>query len=166
MRPVKDDIIKGYLMSEKKVPDYKAEICVAFARGNLGKAAMLAENEDFDALRESVINLLKHIKDMESWKISSAIKELSDKKTQISDYLDIMLVWYRDVLLYKACKNANNLIFTEELQYIKKVSDTMSFEDIENVINDLEIARKRIDSNVNFDLTMELLLLNIQEKNR
>ena len=77
-----------------------------------------------------------------------------------------MLVWYRDVLLYKACKNANNLIFTEELQYIKKVSDTMSFEDIENVINDLEIARKRIDSNVNFDLTMELLLLNIQEKNR
>jgi DNA polymerase-3 subunit delta' len=46
------------------------------------------------------------------------------------------------------------------------VSEAMSYEDIEEVINQLEIARKRLDSNVNFDLTMELLLLNIQEKNR
>jgi len=166
MRPVRDDVIKKYLMQEKKVPDYKAEICVAFARGNLGKAAELSENEEFDSLRENVINLLKHIKDMDSWKISEAIKEIGEKKALVLDYFDIMLVWFRDVLLYKACKNSNNLIFAEELQYIKKVSDAMSYEDIEDVINDLEIARKRIDSNVNFDLTMELLLLNIQEKNR
>ena len=38
LRPVKNEIIKPYLMEKYHIPDYQAEVCTAFARGNVGKA--------------------------------------------------------------------------------------------------------------------------------
>jgi len=38
MKPVADELVRNYLMHQLQVPDYKAEVCVAFARGNIGKA--------------------------------------------------------------------------------------------------------------------------------
>ena len=35
MKPVADEKVKKYLMEELQVPDYKADVCVAFARGNV-----------------------------------------------------------------------------------------------------------------------------------
>ena len=46
MKPVSDRLVKKYLMEQLAVPDYKANISVAFARGNIGKAKMLASSED------------------------------------------------------------------------------------------------------------------------
>ena len=48
MKPVADELVRNYLMHQLHVPDYKAEVCVAFARGNIGKAKSLASSEDFD----------------------------------------------------------------------------------------------------------------------
>ena len=52
MRPVPDSVLKEFLMQEIRVPDYKADIGVAFARGNLGRAKLLVSSEDFDKIRE------------------------------------------------------------------------------------------------------------------
>lgn len=164
MKPVSDKLVKKYLMEEVKVPDYKADVCVAFARGNLGKAAMLATNETFDETRSNVCNLLKHIYEMDSAAILAEAKKAAEKKAELDDFFDILMVWYRDVLLLKATNNGNDLIFRDEIQYIKKVADSVSFEGIQNIINAIDVAKRRISSNVNLELTMELLLLKIQEK--
>ena len=83
---------------------------------------------------------------------------------EINDYLDIIMVWYRDVLMFKATADANNLIFHDEIQYIRKVADLSSYEDIQDIIDALDKAKKRLNANVNFDLTMELLFLTMKEK--
>lgn len=164
MKPVSDKLVKKYLMEEVQIPDYKADVCVAFARGNLGKAKLLASNEDFDNIRGDVLSLLKNIKDMEVSELTACVKKANEYKVDIRDYLDIIMVWYRDVLMFKATFDANNLIFKEELQYIKKVADRISYEGIQEIIDAVEKAKRRINANVNFDLTMELLFLTIQEK--
>ena len=46
-------------MQQLQVPDYKAEVCVAFARGNIGKAKSLASSEDFDNIKNEALSLLK-----------------------------------------------------------------------------------------------------------
>lgn len=163
MKPVADNLIKKYLMEEVKVPDYKAEVCVAFSRGNLGKAVLLTESEDFEEIKNEVTKLLKHIKDIEAADLSQYIKKAGEYKANIDDYLDIMLVWYRDVLFVKSDAGFSNLIFKEELQYIKNVASKITFEGIEKVFEAIELAKRRLSSNVNFDLTMELLYLSIQE---
>ncbi len=163
MKPVPDKKVKEFLMKELEVPDYKADICVAFARGNIGKAKMLASSEEFDKVKEEAITLVKYINDMEISEIVKAIKNISEYKFEITDYLDILSVWYRDVLLFKATKDANSMIFRDEIQYIRKVADRSTYEGIETIVKALQQAKRRLDANVNFDLTMELLLLTIQE---
>lgn len=163
MKPVADEKVKQYLMSELHVPDYKANICVAFARGNIGKAKLLAGSEEFEKVKEEAITLVKYINDMETSEIVKAIKKISEYKLDVNDYLDILSVWYRDVLLYKATKDVNSLIFRDELMQITKVADRSTYEGIETIVNALEQAKRRLQANVNFDLTMELLLLTIQE---
>ena len=163
MKPVADELVKKYLMSELHVPDYKATICVAFARGNIGKAKLLASSEEFEKVKEEAITLVKYINDMETNEIVKAIKKISEYKLDVNDYLDILSVWYRDVLLYKATRDINSLIFRDELQQITRVADRSTYEGIENIVNALEQAKRRLQANVNFDLTMELLLLTIQE---
>ena len=163
MKPVPDNKVKKYLMEDLAVPDYKANICVAFARGNIGKAKMLATSEEFEKVKEEAVTLVKYINDLEISEIVKAIKKISEYKFDVTDYLDILSVWYRDVLLFKATKDANSLIFKDEIQYIRKVADRSTYEGIETIVKALQQAKRRLDANVNFDLTMELLLLTIQE---
>ncbi|TCL56993.1 DNA polymerase-3 subunit delta' [Kineothrix alysoides] len=163
MKPVKDMQVKRFLMETMQVPDYKADICVAFARGNIGKAKLLASSEDFEHVKEEAITLLKYINDMEINEIVAAIKKIGEYKLDVNDYMDILAIWYRDVLMFKATNDANHLIFREEIQYIRKVADRSTYEGIELVISALEKAKNRLNANVNFDLTMELLFLTVKE---
>ncbi|MDO4292823.1 MAG: DNA polymerase III subunit [Eubacteriales bacterium] len=163
MRPVRDDLVKKYLMETLQVPDYKAKVCTAFARGNIGQAKLLASGEEFDRVKEEAVSLLKYIREMDIPDIVAAIRKISEYQLDVTDYLDIFSVWYRDVLMFKATNDANCLIFREEIQYIKRVADRSSYEGLEKILDALEKAKSRLSANVSFDLTMELLLLTIQE---
>lgn len=163
MKPVSDRLIKKYLMEKLEVPDYKAEVCVAFARGNIGKAKALATSEEFENVKAEALALLKYIQDLDLTEIVTDIRKITEYKLDVNDYLDIMAIWYRDVLMFKATKDANSLIFKEELPSIRKVAGRSSYEGIERVIKALDKAKSRLNANVNFDLTMELLMLEIRE---
>lgn len=163
MKPVKDELIREFLMKEMEIPDYKADVCVAFARGNVGKARFLAKSEEFDKVKNEALILLRNINDLEIYEIVAAIKKITEFNFDVNDYLDILSIWYRDVLLYKATRDVNGLIFREEIQYIRRVADRSTYEGIERIIEALEKSRQRLSANVNFDLTMELLLLTIKE---
>lgn len=163
MKPVADRLVKKFLMEELQVPDYKAEVCVAFARGNVGKAKALASSEDFENVKSEALSLLKYIHDMELYEVIAAIKKITEFKLEINDYLDIIAIWYRDILLFKATKDANQLIFKEEIQEIRKAAGRSSYEGIETVIKALDKAKNRLNANVNFELTMELLMMDIKE---
>ena len=147
MKPAKDDQIKKYLMENMEIPDYKADVCVAFARGNLGKARLLAKSEEFDKVKEEAITLLKYIGDMEVHEIVAAIKRINEYKFEVGDYLDILSIWYRDALLFKATHDANHLIFREEIQSVRKVADKSTYEGIEKIIRALEMSKQRLAAN-------------------
>jgi len=163
LRNIKDKLVKKYLMEQMQIPDYQAELCAAFAQGNIGRALMLAKSEHFNEIKEEAIQLLKYIDEMELHEIVSAIKEINKYKLEVTDYLDIITIWYRDVLLYKATKDINGLVFSDQLKYIKEKAKKSSYEGIENILEALEKAKTRLKANVNFDLVMELLLLTMKE---
>ena len=163
LRNIKDTLIKKYLMENLEIPDYKADMCTAFAQGNMGRAIMLANSEHFIEIREEAVQLLKHISEMELNEIVAAVKNISVYKLEITDYLDIIMIWYRDVLLYKATKEIDKVVFKDQLQSIKEQARKSSYEGIELILESLEKAKARLKANVNFDLVMELLFLTIKE---
>ncbi len=163
LRNIKDTLIKKYLMEKLEVPDYKADMCTAFAQGNIGRAILLAKSERFNEIREESVNLLKNIRDMELNELIEAIRHIHAYKLEVEDYFDIIMIWYRDVLMYKATKEVDELVFKELLPEIQERAKKSSYEGIELVIDSLDKAKARLRANVNFVLVMELLFLTIKE---
>ncbi len=163
MRPVADSIVKKYLMNEVKVPDYRADICTAFARGNIGKAKSLATSEEFENIKEEAVRVLKHIRTMDMADLVDTLKKLEKYKINVDELLDIMMIWYRDVLLYKATMDENSLIFRDEKESIIKEAGNDSYEGIETILRSMDKTKQRIKANVNYELAMELMLLAIKE---
>ena len=163
MRPAHDKDIKNYLMSEVKIPDYQADICTAFARGNVGKARSLALSEDFDGIREETVRVLKYIRTMDTSDIIKTLKKLEEYKLSVNDFLDLMMIWYRDVLLYKATMDEDCITFRDEKEAIVKEAQADTYEGVENILKSLEKTKERLRANVNYEMVMELMLLAIKE---
>lgn len=163
LRNIKDQLVKKYLMEQMQIPDYKADVCVAFAQGNMGKAIMLATSEHFNEIKEEAVHLMRHMNELELSELMDAAKRSTSYKLEIGDYLDVIAIWYRDVLIYKATKNVDRVVFSDQLKYIKERANKSSYEGIEIILDALEKAKSRLRANVNFELTMELLLLTIKE---
>ena len=163
LRNIRDTLIRKYLMEKMEVPDYKADMCTAFAQGNLGRAIMLANSEHFNEIREEAVQLLKYIHEMELSEILKAVTQITAYKLEITDYLDIIMIWYRDVLLYKATKDVDKVVFKDQMKSIREQAKKSSYEGIETILESLEKAKSRLKANVNFELVMELLFLTIKE---
>ena len=163
LRNIRDTLVKMYLLEQIDIPDDKANICVAFAQGNIGQALKLATNEDFDELRDDLVQLLTKINQMAMPQVFDAVKHTGKYKISVVDYLDLISIWYRDILIYKATRNPNRIVFTDQLPHLKERAIKSSYEGIEKILSSIEKTKARLRANVNFELSMELLFLTIKE---
>ena len=163
LKTVPSTEIKTYLMTKEGIPDYLAEISAGFCQGNVGRAIKYASSETFIESKDAILTVLKRIDDMELYEIMEAIKEFSTRKTEVEDYIDLMILWYRDVLLCKVTNNPNQLLYKNEYRYISKQAMKHSYESIENIIQAMDKAKVRLKANVNFDTVIELMLLSLKE---
>ncbi len=163
LKAVDQDLIRQFLMSEYKVPDYQAELSAVFAQGNVGKAVKYASSDEFIGLKEDVLHLLKYLDEMEIYEIIDGLKRISEKKDRINDYLDLMTIWYRDILMYKVTNDLNRLTYKNEYLDISRQAIIRSYEGLEKIIAAIEKAKIRLNANVNFDIAIELMLFTIKE---
>ncbi len=163
IKPVRDELVKKYLLKNVEMSDYRVNLCVSFARGNIGKAKLLAEDEEFDRIRDAAVTLLRNVADYETYQLIAEIKKIIDYNMETEEYLDMMTVWYRDVLLYKSTEELNHLIFTDEIQYIKKVAAKVSYDGLEMILQAIDKAQQRVRANVNLELTMQMLFMTIRD---
>ena len=161
-RPLSTAVVESYVKEHCQVPDYQARASAAFAQGNLGKAMRYAKSEDFIERKDHIISLLRHVEQMDLSEMLAVIKDLGTRKDEVRDDIDLMVLWYRDVLLFKATKDINQLLFQDEASYISREASHRSYEKIEEILQAFEKAKVRLRANVNFDITMELMLLTLK----
>jgi DNA polymerase III, delta'' subunit len=163
LKPLHDDVVKQYLIANYNIIDKRCDVAVAFARGNIGKAVYYALSEDFEALMEMCLNVLKYTRDMDVAELLNNIKVITEKKININMFLEFIMIWYRDVLMYKVTKDINQLIFKDNYSLIAEAAKISSFEGLERIIEAIYKANTRLKANVNFELAIELMLLTIKE---
>lgn len=164
LKVVDDSLVKKYLMERLQVPDYQAEIDTSFAQGSIGKAKAAATSEEFSNMTQNALKLLKYANKMEVYELADEIKKLSEEKHNINDYLDIFQFWFRDVLMFKATREIDNLVFKQEINFIKEQASQRSYENLERILEAIAKTKVRLRANVNFELALELLFLTIREK--
>ncbi|MGN0153603.1 MAG: DNA polymerase III subunit delta' [Lachnospiraceae bacterium] len=162
-KPVEPLHMMEYLVKQIGVDQEKARFCTDFAQGNLGKAVRLAISTDYNEIKEDSVRLLRRIQDMEMDDIIRAVRNMGKYKLDVTDYIDIMTMWFRDILLVKISNSPNKIIFKNEFSVMKKQASRVSYEGIEDILEAMDKLKIRLEANVNFDIAMELMLLTIKE---
>ena len=159
---VADEKIHRHLMRKYQVVDYKAEVCVAFAQGNVGRAIMLAGSQEFNELKDRTIKLVRRIGELEFQDVMGEVKEIQEFD-RVQDFFDLLMLWYRDVLVYKSTGGQGRLIYKDQTYELEKQADSISYEGLNEIFDSIETGRRRVRANVNMDMTLEMLLLKIMQ---
>ncbi len=162
-KPIRERDMLNYLKNEMGLTEEKAYFCLDFAQGNLGKAIKLAGNDEYARIVSSVVSVLKNIQELDVDDLTKAVSDIEQFKLSINDYMDLMMMWYRDALMLKVTGNVDKVLFKNEYVSLKRQAGMLSYRAIGDKIDAIERAKKRLDVNANFDVTMELLLLTLKE---
>lgn len=163
IRPVPEETIRTFLMKNYGQTDYSSEAAAAFAQGNVGRAIDLTSSGEFQERKERIIRLMTKVSHAHDYEFQEDIQELGREKDTIDDTLDLLQIWYRDVLLYKSTETDRFLIFKSERSLIRKMADSSSYRYLNRAFAAIEECRNRLNAHVNFELAMGLLLTQLEE---
>ena len=164
LAPVRADKIEEYLKQRERIVDYRAREAAAFAGGNIGKAKEMCASDDFFAFKEEVLRMAKNTCYMNVADMAAYVKEMAKQyKENIGNYLNLLELWYRDVLIYKVSQNYKELLFQKEEKVIQEQAEKLKYEGIEKILESIDKVRFQIKSNVNFELALEMMFINIRD---
>ena len=106
--------------------------------------------------------LVKNVRTMDISMLLDCIREMKEQNFDIDEVLDLMQLWYRDVLMFKVTKDMNLLIFKDEYKMINETGEKVDYAGLEAILAAIDTARTRLNANVNMELAMELLLLTMK----
>ncbi len=157
------EIIKYYLVNEKKANEEEAQKIAAFSGGNVGKAVKLLEDVAFHERMENVIKICTDLMNVKLIKAIDKISFFEEEKSNIEEILDFMISWYRDLLVYKETENMDLIINIDKKEEIAFGARRIDINKIRDIIFIIQKSKNNLKSNVQFHLNIEVMLLNIQE---
>jgi DNA polymerase-3 subunit delta' len=161
--PVKENQVRDYIHKYYGQDNIREELAVSYSMGNIGKAKRVVESDEFNEMKDRCLNLLAHIEEWDVHDIILYIKQIENYKNNIYEFLDIIAIYYRDILILKVSGLPNKTVFKDRFAIMKKQSIYLSFEGIDTIIKEVEKAKIRLRANVNFEVTLELLLFVMKE---
>lgn len=162
-KPVREKDMLDYLKNDLGLSEDRANFCLDFARGNLGKAIKLAGDDEYKYIVESVVQVLKSINKVGVEDLAFSMEQITKFKVSIDEYLDLMMMWYRDILIYKVTGNYDKMLFKTEFPTLREHAKILSYNAIDEKIQAIERAKRRLKVRAQFEITLELMLLTLKE---
>ena len=163
-RAVEEAQIARFLQREKELPEDQAMILARFAGGNPGQALLLTDDKEFLELRDKTVDFLAHLSRADAVRISEFASDIDAGRRD--EVLSFVLMWFRDVLLYHSTQNSENLIFQEDIQYIIEAAGMLGYERLGRILDEIDVASRRLRSNVAADSVFEIMFLKIRQQYR
>ena len=101
---------------------------------------------------------------MDMEEIDDTIGRATGFKININDYLDLMMMWYRDILVLKVTGSPDKILFKEQYLTIREQSNYLSFNELESKQKAIVAAKERINANAKMEDIMRLLILTLKQK--
>lgn len=163
LKPLSINQIKKYLV-ENNVNSYNAEVFAQYSQGSLGKAVEMSKSEEFNEIRTAAVTMLSKLKDKDLIGMFKAVSEADKFRENIQTFLDVFIMLYRDSIIYKCFDNDKYVIQKDKLEEIKKIASQDSLDRLTERYEAVFDAKKQLYLNGNFQMTMEVLFLNLKEK--
>ncbi|MFH0763793.1 MAG: DNA polymerase III subunit delta' [Candidatus Omnitrophota bacterium] len=149
--PLKADDISRILTKVHKLDTDRARILSRIANGSPALALKLNEEKFFER-RSSVLKGL-----VDGSFFDSDFEGLT--RPAMRSYLDMMLTWYRDILIAKAAARHSEslLVNADKSDIIKEEAKHLDFRFLDDIIKQIMLTRSFLEQNVNLKLAMSVL---------
>lgn len=156
-------LIEEYLIENYNIESKDASVFGEFSDGSLEKAINIYESEEFKGRREMVIDIIDDIIKRDKIKLLDSMAFFEKNKEKITEILDFFTIWFRDLLLLAETGERKYLLNIDKIDNLNIHVGKVSLEGISKSIDIVEQTRKNLNWNVNFNLSIETMLLNLQE---
>lgn len=136
-----------------------------YSDGNIGMALKLAGSDEFLSLREQLLGMLPAAAAGNTGAILDLTAFLDNNKENIDMLLDIMLLYYRDLLVMKETESEKMLINSDKKDIIFNNARNYRTSRIIAAIEAIGAVRRALRQNAGYQLAVDNLLINIQEDN-
>jgi len=160
LNPLPENEIENYL-TLKGVAEEQARFYSCFSQGSIGRALSLASSEEFIEMRETVISLAQALRRLDMPEIFRRFSILEAYKDGIQELLDMLMLWYRDVIIMKETDNARFLIQSDKKNEIYAEAQATDLSSLFRKFDAIWQAKRNLKNNGNFQLTLEMMLLSL-----
>lgn len=160
MHQLSDNLVTAELLA-RGIDEQTARTAGIYARGNIGRALQLAESDDFKAMRLQILTYMRDLPSMELVQAFSLydILERYKEQNQIQEALDIIFLWYRDVIVAKDTGDAHFLLQSDYRAEIMREAKSTDFKALFDKLEAVQLAKSHLRQNGSFPLTIEVLLI-------
>lgn len=146
--------IQKYL--DKQGIEYNEEI-VELCNGTLNRYLYLM-TEEFKEVEELAFRILLHIKELHDARVFAIYKHINKYKDYVEDILNIFLLWYKDLFVYKLLQNEDLLVYKNRINDVKRISNEYSEEELIKILDQIHFAQTKLKFNCNLEMTVNTLL--------
>lgn len=161
--PVESRKISDLLVESYGKPREEADFIADFTKGSVGKSIELATSGDFFEKREEIVKIIDNLIRGDGTKAINSMSFFNDNKEDVGELLDIFLYYFRDLLIFIELGNNKLLINKDKTDYMSKQS-FIDIRRINDIIEKIQQTKDNISRNINYQLSIETMLLYIQEE--
>lgn len=161
INPLSEEDISNYLVEKGVASHEEAIFFAAYGQGRIGHALELIEDETFRQMREDILTRMSRLSMIP---LSEALLLAKEWEIYKNDYrfLDIISLWYRDLLAAKTLREERFIIQKDKKELIFSAANE-SAEGLAKKAAAVAKAKERLMQNGNFRLTLEVMLMKLKE---
>jgi DNA polymerase-3 subunit delta' len=154
--------LKKYLI-KNGIDEQRAQLLATFSRGSIEKALELSESAEFAIMREDIQSYIQTILDKNIIEILEIPNNMDKYKKEVISILDMMVNYFRDMMLLKEKVDKSMIINSDKIIFIQNMSKKITYSQVSKIIDIIEETKKKIKSNCNFNISIQVMALNIYE---
>ncbi len=154
----------AFLEQKAQLTSERARLIASLAEGCPGRAiSMDAEQalEKRDMVEKLFQTISSGVQDVRI--LFTQVEALLSQKEAIHDYLDIMLVWYRDMYLLHEQGSTKLVANSDAIERLTQTAERLSARQIKRLFDSVYHAKRDILRNANLQLTLEVMLISLTE---
>ena len=144
----------------KRNPEW--DFIVSYSDGVIGTALELVESPGYMELRDQVLTSVNELLETNNGDVFKIYELFEKNNDKIEFILRIMLLFFRDIIIYKQTSNYNILINSDKKDMI--IEDAhLKLSGLLKCANAVWDAKKGLEYNANFQLVIEVMLMKIRD---
>lgn len=160
--PIPMQEVASYL-TMNGIDSKRASLLANFSRGSMKKAIELSESEEFHLMREEVQKYVETFLNGNLIEIIDIQSSIEKYKDQITNVLDLLINYFRDIMMVKENVDNSMIINLDRLIFVKNMSNKTTYSQLSKIIDIIEETKNKLRSNCNFNISIQVMTLNIYE---